>query len=598
MSKKEKSKKTSVSSVLKTLKRYYAISKEHFGWGFLRMIGGVCSASLGVFSSYLMGSVADVAISGDLKKFYHFAWLILIFFFSRGIVNFVNPLTGIRYSVYSGRKLRSMTVEKINRLPISYYENKHTGEVVTRLANDVDKLQQFYGNSIAGVWSFMPTMLIVSIWVLLKIDILLTLICCTIIPLVWFLANKIILPIGDASREQQKYVAEYNSYLRDFLEGIHIYISYNMKRLFAAKFNKACNKVYEQSLEISKRRARSTMVNIISYIVPQILAYSIGGVFVARGRLTVGNLIIFASVIVTFLGSVRQLSGTWSDLVLNAGKAEHLFELLDEKSERDDGKDFTDENEKHIISFKDVCYTYKNSNQVFNGISLAVEKSSKVAIVGVSGSGKTTLLKLVLGYYDHYDGNIEFLNHNIRDWNLSALRRNMALVTQEVYLFNDTVMENIRSGNPDADDEMVIEAAKKAYAHEFILELEKGYQTIVGERGGNLSGGQQQRIAIARAILKDAPVLLLDEPTSALDTKAEFYVQKALEKLEEGKTVLVIAHRLSTILNADMIIVLEGGKVIESGTHEQLIERSGKYIELYHQQLVEKEGRNENDEEA
>jgi len=588
MSKKEK---ISLKKVFKTLWRLYYMTKEHFGWGFLRMLGGVASASLGVFSSWLLGNVIDVATSGSMNRFYHFALLIVMFFFARGIVNFINPLTGRRYSIYSGRKIRSLTVDKVNKLPISYYENKHSGEVVSRLANDIDSLQEFYGNSIAGPWSFVPTMLIVSLWVLVGIDPLLTIICCTIIPIVWYIVNKIALPIGDASKLQQKYVAEYNAYLRDFLEGIHIYISYNMKRIFAKKFNSACDNAYMQSLEIAKRRARSITVNITSFVVPQILAFGIGGVFVAKGRLTIGELIIFSSVISSFLNSIRQLSRTWTDLIAHAGKANHLFELLDTPSERDDGKDYSNNDTEEIVSFKHVGYTYKNSIEVFKDVSFTIKKGTKVAFVGVSGSGKTTLLKLILGFYDNYSGDIYFLNHDIKEWKLSAIRENTSLVTQEVYLFDDTVMENIRMGKRDASDKEVIEAAKKAYAHEFISEFSEGYNTNVGERGGNLSGGQRQRIAIARAILKDAPILLLDEPTSALDTKAEYYVQKALEKLEEGKTVLVIAHRLSTIENADNIIVLENGKVLESGTHNELIKKDGRYIELYKHQIKQvKEG--------
>ena len=580
-------KKTKLKELLKPLGRFYWTTREHYGWGFLRQIGGVASATLGVTSSWIMGTIVDVSISGDMKRFYTFLMYVCLQFLGRGLVNFINPLTGARYSIFSGRKIRSMAVKKINRLPISYYETKHTAGVVSRLANDVDSLQEYYGNSISGIWSFVPTTLVLSILVLLSVEPLLTVICCSIIPVIWFFIGKMTVPIGDASKKKQEYIAEYNSYLRDFLEGIHIYIAYNMKRIFGNKFKNACKNEYGEAVEISKRRSKAISMNIMSFIIPQILAYGIGSIFVIRGRITIGELIIFTNVIFPFLNSVRQLSQTWPEMLKHIGMMNHLFELLDTKEERSDGKDYTLENEEDIVTFKNVKFSYVESAPVVEDISFTIKKGSKTALVGSSGSGKTTVHKLILGYYDNYKGEIMFMNHNLTKWNLDFMRENISVVTQEVYLFCDTVMENIRLGRPDATDDEVIEAAKAAYADVFIREFTKGYNEIVGERGMKLSGGQKQRIAVARAILKNAPVLLLDEPTSALDTKAEFYVQKALERLEEGKTVFVIAHRLSTIENAGRILVLDEGKIIESGTHAELAALGGRYIDLYKKQIDE-----------
>lgn len=588
---KVKDNKTTFRSVFASLMRLYSLTTEHFKWALLRMLGGVASASLGVFSSWLLGNVVDVSIevskSGDMSKYTRFAIMIGLFFIARGVVNYINPLTGRRYSLYSGRKIRSLAVDKLNKLPINYFENTHSGEVISRLANDIDTLQDFYGNSVAGIWSFIPTMLIASIWILVKINPLLTLLCCSVIPLVWYVVKKIAIPIGDASKKRQEYIAEYNSYLRDFLEGVHIYISYNMKKIFYKKFDYACLNAYKQSLEISKRRARSISVNISSFILPQIIAYGIGGVFVVKGEMTVGQLIIFANVIFPFLNSMQQLIHTWNDWLIHTGKANHLFELLDAKSERDDGADYSNEKTENVVTFSNVKFAYNEKIPVFTELSFSLNKYQKVAFVGSSGSGKTTLFKMILGYYDNYEGDISFLNHNINNWKLNDLRKNISVVNQEVYLFNDNIMENIRMGNINASDEEVKQAAREAYAEDFILASKDGYLTMVGERGGSLSGGQRQRIAIARAILKDAPILLLDEPTSALDTKAEYYVQKAIEKLEQGKTVLVIAHRLSTIENADKILVIEGGTIVEEGTHKELVAKKGRYIELYQHQINE-----------
>jgi len=582
-----KSEKTSIKKMFKTMGRFYWMTKEHYGWGFLRQIGGVASATLGVTSSYIMGSIVDVSISGDMQRFYTFLMFVCLQFAGRGLVNFFNPLVGARYSIYSGKKIRTMAVKKINKLPISYYENKHTAGVVSRLANDVEALQEYYGNSIAGIWSFVPTMLILSIVVLLITEPLLTIICCSVIPVIWFFIGKMTVPIGDASKKKQEYIAEYNSYLRDFLEGIHIYLAYNMKRIFGAKFKKACTNEYGEAIEISKKNSKAISMNIMSFIIPQILAYGIGSVFVIKGRITIGQLIIFTNIIFPFLNSIRQLSRTWPEMLKNYGMMNHLFELLDTKEERNDGKDYTSDFEDNIITFKNVRFSYVEDASVVKDVSFNIKKGSKTALVGSSGSGKTTVHKLILGFYDEFEGDINFMNRSIHKWKLDFLRENISVVTQEVYLFCDTVMENIRLGRPGATDEEVKKAAKSAYADNFIKEFQNGYDEMVGERGMKLSGGQKQRIAVARAILKNAPVLLLDEPTSALDTKAEFYVQKALEKLEEGKTVFVIAHRLSTIENAGNILVLDNGEIIESGTHAELTAFGGRYIDLYKQQINE-----------
>jgi ABC-type multidrug transport system fused ATPase/permease subunit len=245
----------------------------------------------------------------------------------------------------------------------------------------------------------------------------------------------------------------------------------------------------------------------------------------------------------------------------------------------------------NAIEFENVSYGYANGLAVLDDCSFVVPRNKTTALVGASGGGKTTGFKLLCGYYDDYKGMIKVNGRSIGEWDLSALRKNMAYVSQENYLFDATIMDNIRYGRLDATDEEVMDAAKAAYADDFILQTENGYDTVLGERGVHLSGGQQQRLSIARAILKDALIILLDEPTAALDTKSEYYVQQALDNLASKKTVFVIAHRISTIENADNILVLEQGKIIEQGRHKELIARKGRYIELYSSQL-EKGGKN------
>ncbi|MCK5130312.1 MAG: ABC transporter ATP-binding protein, partial [Clostridiales bacterium] len=378
-------------------------------------------------------------------------------------------------------------------------------------------------------------------------------------------------------------------------EGIHIYKAFNMKKQFAPKFEDACEDVAQESYKIARKKSYGLSLNVLNTLVPQILTYAIGLTFVIRKLLTVGELVIFANMLALFLNAFQQITNNWQDILVKEGLARHFFELLDEDEERTDGEDYTEAQSEIAIEFRNVSFKYNESQHVLKDISFTIEKGEKVALVGMSGSGKTTIHKLICGFYEDYEGEIRVNGKNIRDWNYESLRKNLSIVTQDVFLFDSTIKENIRYGRVGASDEEIVIGAKMAYAHDFIEELESGYETKAGERGGSLSGGQKQRIAIARAILDNAPILLLDEPTSALDTKSEHYINLALEQLEEGKTSLVIAHRLSTIETAQKIIVIEDGYVVETGTHQELIKNQSRYSDLYQRQIQtdKREGQNE-----
>lgn len=550
----------------------------------------MASGGLEVLNAYMYGRMVGVALSGQISELVTYAAILIGATIIRTIIGLINEYSSAYYNIHSGKKLRTLAMEKINNLPIAYYEKMHSGETISRLASDIEKLQEFFGNSVAGIWSWVPASFAFSLAVLLKTNVQLTLICGTIIPIFAIIMNKISIPIGKASKERQEHAAEFNSYLRDFTEGIHIYKSFGMNQSHGKKFEDACKKYTEASYRMAARRALSLGLMILGMIMPQIIALGAGSVFVINGKITIEELFVFTSVLWPFVSIFRQVSRGWSDLIEESGRAEHLFTLLDTDSERTDGQNFTNLSTDMVMEFSDVSFAYNESVELLNSVSFDVEKGKKTALVGVSGSGKSTIHKLFAGHYENYTGEIRFMGKELSEWNMVAMRNNIAAVNQEIYLFNDSVMENIRYGNPSATDEEVTEAAKKAYAHEFIIELENGYDTKLGERGISLSGGQRQRIAVARALLKDAPVILLDEPTSALDTRSEFHVQKAIEKLEEGRTVFIIAHRLSTIENADKIIVIDGGSVIGVGKHSELIKGNNHYISLYKRQIQEVAG--------
>ncbi|MBN1622939.1 MAG: ABC transporter ATP-binding protein [Clostridia bacterium] len=581
----------SAGIVLKNIFRLYGLTREYFfKYGIFRWFGGIASGGLEVFFSYLMGRMVGVALTGDIKELVRYAAIIISATIIRTILGLVNEYSHSYYSIHSGKKLREMAMEKINDLPIAYYENQHTGESISRFASDIEKIQSFYGNTIAGIWSWVPASFAFSLAILLKTNWELTLICGTVIPVFLIIMNKISIPIGEASQERQEHAAEYNSYLRDFTEGIHIYKSFGMYDNHGKKFKDACGKYAEASFKMAKRRAFSIGLMILGMILPQIVALGVGSLYVINGKLAIEELFVFTSVLWPFVSIFRRVSESWSDLIEEYGRAKHLFILLYSESERTTGEDLTDLSKEIVMEFRNVGFSYTDSTEVLKSTSFTVEKGKKTALVGISGSGKSTVHKIFSGHYDNYSGEVVFMGSELSRWKLASLRSNIAAVNQEIYLFNDNVLENIRYGRPAATDEEVMDAARKAYAHEFIIELEDGYGTMLGERGTGLSGGQRQRIAVARALLKDSPVILLDEPTSALDTRAEFHVQKAIERLEEGRTVFIIAHRLSTIENADKIVVLEEGKVVGTGSHFELIDSNETYRQLYSRQVMESKG--------
>ncbi len=587
----QKESKPSVKKVFKSLFRYYWTTREYFfKYGIYRWFGGVASGGMEVLNAYLAGRMVGIALSGNMNELIRYAAILTGAVILRTILGLANEYSSAYYNINSGKKLRVMAMEKINNLPIAYYENQHSGETISKLASDIEVLQEFYGNSIAGIWSWVPASFGFSLAVLLNTNVQLTLICGTIIPVFAIIMNKISIPIGKASKERQEHAASFNSYLRDFAEGVHIYKSFSMEKSHGHKFEKSCDDYAEASFRMARRRALSIGLMIFGMVIPQVIALAVGSVFVIRGQLTVPELFVFTNVLWPFVSIFRQVSRGWADLIETSGKAEHLFTLYDSVPERTDGGDFTDTSMDPIIEFRNVRFAYTDSVRVLETVSFVVEKGKKTALVGVSGSGKSTIHKMLAGHYDTYNGEVYIMGHELSEWNLESLRNNIAAVNQDIYLFSESVMENIRFGKPTASNEEVVEAAQKAYAHEFISELENGYETILGERGVGLSGGQRQRIAVARALLKDSPIILLDEPTSALDTRSEYHVQKAIEKLEEGRTVFIIAHRLSTIESADKIIVLDEGRVLGTGSHKELIAGNEKYISLYKRQVLEAAG--------
>lgn len=561
--------------------KIYKETSEHKKWAIGRWFGGIASGVISVFDFYIIGSSLDVALSGEYERLMSFIYALIAIFIIRILLQFTNPLIDSQYELRTYRTLSMNAYNKIDKLEMGYYENVHTADTISTLIDDIEKIKTFMGNTIAGFLSWNPVSLILSIIILCSINWKLTLFSLTIVPIVMFILNKVSEPLKAAKNNIQEHTAVLNSYLRDFIEGNDIYKAFNMHKSHTEKFQESCqniaNESYKSSLVMTKNRA----LQILMMIIPQGICMFASIYFIARDELTIGQYVIFSNMLWPLIHTFRTFGIGWAEMIGYSGTAERYFKFLANKEERTDGEDFGANGSDIIVEFKNVSFSYHDDIPLLKDVSFKLNKNSRLALCGVSGSGKSTIFKLICGYYENFTGEIYIFGHDIRAWNLKALRKYMTCVTQDVFLFDDSIVNNIRMGNLDATDEMIEDASKKAYIDQFIKD--------VGERGAKVSGGQRQRIAVARAFLKDAPLIMLDEPTSALDTKSEFYVQKSIENLKKGRSVLIIAHRLTTIIDSDQIILLEDGIITEQGTHEQLIKNNKRYSELYRRQLVDQE---------
>ncbi|WP_135554841.1 ABC transporter ATP-binding protein [Paenibacillus cymbidii] len=562
-------------------------SRSFWRWGIWRWFGGLASASLNIMIARTLGKMLDIAISGIWSEAVTFMIWMAIFVLARTGIHYINILTNYRYRSEAAYLMQHAIIDKINALPIGYFESRHTGTVTSRLLNDIEKIQQFLTNSVAGIWSHTPVNILFGLSLLFFINWKLTLIVITVVMVTTFLLSKVSIPLSSHAKAEQASMTKYNAYLRDFLEGNEIYKIFGMEKTHGKRYNAAVAEQYGHNKAIRKRRSFMGAISGLNFFLPFVLSYVVGSFFVASGEITIGSLYAFSMILPNVTLVAYQVEESVALIVESSGISRHFFGLIDTPEERRDGADYSLADARCVIAFDKVGYSYPNGLHVLDNCSFSVPKAAMVALVGASGGGKSTLFKLLSGYYEAYSGEIRINGHSLREWNLRALRSNIAYVGQESYLFDNTIMENIRHGRPGATDDEVIAAAKAAYADEFIQEIEHGYQATLGERGINLSGGQRQRITIARAILRNAPIILLDEPTAALDTRSEFHVQQALNNLSANKTLFVIAHRISTIQHADLILVLDNGTIVEQGTHQELVARSGRYVALYSTQIVE-----------
>ena len=501
-----------------------------------------------------------------------------IFSFIQGFI-----MTGISNdTTYSLRKDIS---KKINRLPLKYYESRTTGEILSRVTNDVDTLQNGLNQSVTQLITSVTTLIGVFI-MMLSINVWMTLAALVILPVSMGIIGGVMGKSQGFFRSQQKYLGEVNGQIEEVYGGHNVVKVFNKEKDVVEEFEKVNKELYNSAWK--SQFFSGIMMPIMQFIgnLGYVVVAILGGFMVIKNAIEVGDIQSFFQYIRNFTQPIQQIAQVTNMLQSAAAASERVFEFLEEDEEDQKAEHpVSTDGLKGNVEFRHVQFGYDPEQVIIHDFSAKVKDGQKIAIVGPTGAGKTTMVKLLMRYYDVNKGSILIDGHDVRDFNRGELREMFGMVLQDTWLFSGTIMENIRYGRLDATDEEVIAAAKAAHVHKFIMQQPGGYQMVLNEETSNISQGQKQLLTIARAILADNRILILDEATSSVDTRTEIQIQKAMDALMEGRTSFVIAHRLSTIRDADLILVMKDGDIIEQGNHEELMKKGGFYADLYNSQF-------------
>ena len=583
--------KNSIEKLVRYLGRYwYAIVAV--------MIFAAVSTVFSVAGPKVMARATNALVEGLGKKIagtgsIDFTYIAKVLLFTLGlyicsaVFSFIQGMIMTGITQKTCYRMRKEISEKINRMPMKYFESRTYGEVLSRITNDVDTLGQSLNQSVTQIITSVAT-LVGTLVMMISISGIMTLISLVILPVSAILISFIIKHSQKYFRQQQEYLGHINGQVEEVYGGHLVVQAYNKQESTIKKFEDT-NQILFQSAW--KSQFLSGLMQPIMQFVGNLgyvgVAIS-GGLLAIRGTIGVGEIQAFIQYVRNFTQPIQQIAQVANMLQSMAAASERVFEFLDEEEE-----ELTVEHAVHLdhvdgyVDFSHVSFGYNSDQIIIRDFSAHVTPGQKIAIVGPTGAGKTTMVKLLMRFYDVTGGAIQVDGHDIRDFNRQELRDAFGMVLQDTWLFKGSIMENIRYGRLDATDEEVIEAAKAAHAHHFIQTLPGGYQMELNEDASNVSQGQKQLLTIARAILADNPILILDEATSSVDTRTEVRIQKALDNLMRGRTSFIIAHRLSTIRNADLILVMKDGDIIEQGTHEQLLAQKGFYADLYNSQFEE-----------
>lgn len=578
---------------LKKLVKYMSVYKVQM---LFVAVFAVCGTVFNIVGPKILGKATTEIFNGlvskvsggsgmDFGKIGQILLITLGLYVVSALCSFIQGMIMTGISQKTTYRLRKDITEKVNRMPMDYFDTKPVGEVLSRVTNDVDTLGQSLNQSATQLITSVTTLIGVLV-MMLSISPLMTVVALLILPISVGLISFVMKHSQKYFSGQQEYLGNVNGQVEEVYSGHNVIKAFNKEDDVIREFDRTNDKLYESAWK--SQFFSGMMMPVMQFVgnLGYVGVAILGGFLAIKKTIEVGDIQSFIQYVRNFTQPIQQVAQVTNMLQLAAASSERVFEFLEEKEE--------DQTVEHPVSveglhgnvqFENVHFGYNPEKIIINDFSANVKEGQKIAIVGPTGAGKTTMIKLLMRFYDVNSGSIKIDGHDVRDFNRSELREMFGMVLQDTWLFHGTIMDNIRYGKLDATEEEVIQAAKAAHVHRFVQTLPGGYQMEINEEATNISQGQKQLLTIARAILADPKILILDEATSSVDTRTEVRIQKAMDNLMKGRTSFVIAHRLSTIRDADLILVMKDGDIIEQGTHIQLLAQNGFYAELYNSQF-------------
>lgn len=580
-----------------TMKKLIDYLKEYMVGIIVVMIFAIASTVFSIYGPSILGDATNVLVEGimaamqtgqliiDYAKIGNILLFLLGLYLLSATFSYIQGwvMTGISQKVTY--KLRNDITEKINRMPLKYFDTHTHGEVLSRITNDVDTVSQTLGQSITQIITSV-TMVIGVLIMMLRISFIMTLAALVVIPVSMFFVMGVVKKSQKYFRSQQEYLGHINGHVEEMYGGHVVVKAFNGEEESMKQFNDYNETLYHSAWK--SQFISGMMMPIMGFIgnLGYVIVCILGGMLAVKNTVSIGDIQAFIQYMRNFTQPLSQIASISNTLQSTAAAAERVFAFLDEEEESaESSKPVQLENPQGHVTFENVHFGYNPDKIIINDFSADIKPGMKVAIVGPTGAGKTTVVKLLMRFYDLQSGKIKIDGYDICDFTRNDLRDLFGMVLQDTWLYNGTIMENIRYGKQDATDEEVIEAAKSAHVHGFVRTLPDSYKMVLNEEASNVSQGQKQLLTIARAILSDPKILILDEATSSVDTRTEVLIQKAMENLMKGRTSFIIAHRLSTIRDADLILVMKDGDIIEKGTHEELLKQGTFYAQLYNSQF-------------
>ena len=578
---------------LKKLVKYMSVYKVQM---LFVAVFAVCGTVFNIVGPKILGKATTEIFNGlvskvsggsgmDFGKIGQILLITLGLYVVSALCSFIQGMIMTGISQKTTYRLRKDITEKVNRMPMDYFDTKPVGEVLSRVTNDVDTLGQSLNQSATQLITSVTTLIGVLV-MMLSISPLMTVVALLILPISVGLISFVMKHSQKYFSGQQEYLGNVNGQVEEVYSGHNVIKAFNKEDDVIREFDRTNDKLYESAWK--SQFFSGMMMPVMQFVgnLGYVGVAILGGFLAIKKTIEVGDIQSFIQYVRNFTQPIQQVAQVTNMLQLAAASSERVFEFLEEKEE--------DQTVEHPVSveglhgnvqFENVHFGYNPEKIIINDFSANVKEGQKIAIVGPTGAGKTTMIKLLMRFYDVNSGSIKIDGHDVRDFNRSELREMFGMVLQDTWLFHGTIMDNVRYGKLDATEEEVIQAAKAAHVHRFVQTLPGGYQMEINEEATNISQGQKQLLTIARAILADPKILILDEATSSVDTRTEVRIQKAMDNLMKGRTSFVIAHRLSTIRDADLILVMKDGDIIEQGTHTQLLAQNGFYAELYNSQF-------------